>query len=189
MAMFKKVSIAVFSLMPVLAIAHAGHDHHYNSLLNGFVHPFTGLDHFMMLLAFAVLIGTSYQRWKTTGLISLLVAMLTGFAIGSQAIISIATAESGIILSLVLLAVGLWTKSNKVVPVLAVLLASFHGAAHGVELGQSGHVALLMLGMLSAMSLIYITGLALATFMQKYLPYGKQIVAAITTVVAVICIA
>ncbi|MFV0411546.1 MAG: HupE/UreJ family protein, partial [Paracoccus sp. (in: a-proteobacteria)] len=112
-----------------------------------------------------------------------------GFVMGSQAIISIATAESGIILSLALLAVGLWTKSNKIVPVLAVLLASCHGAAHGVELGQSDHVTLLMLGMLSAMSLIYITGLALATFIHKYVPYGKQIVAAITTVVAVICIA
>ena len=115
--------------------------------------------------------------------------MVAGFVLGSKGLLSTSLAESGIIASLVILAVALWTKSNKVLPVAAILLASFHGVAHGSELGQGGHVSLLIIGMVSAMALIYGAGLALGAFVKKYVPYGKQIVGGLAAVVAVIGLA
>ena len=158
MRLFKQLLVTGVAALPMLAFAHAGHDHH-NGFWSGFVHPFTGLDHLMMAIAFGVLMWTANQRWKITGLIGLI------------------------------LAVALWTKSNKVLPLAAILLASFHGVAHGSELGQGGHVSLLIVGMVSAMALIYGAGLVLGAFVKKYVPYGKQIVGGLAAVVAVIGLA
>lgn len=47
-------------------------------------------------------------------------------------------AEYGIVASLVITAIALWTKSNRILPIAAALLASFHGMAHGVELAHAG---------------------------------------------------
>jgi len=189
MRLFKQLLVAGVATLPMLAFAHAGHDHH-NGFWSGFVHPFTGLDHLMMAIAFGVLMWTANQRWKITGLIGLAVAMVVGFVLGSEGLLSTSLAESAIIASLVILAVALWTKSNKVLPVAAILLASFHGVAHGSELGQGGHVSsLLIIGMVTAMALIYSMGLGLGAFVKKYVPYGKQIVGGLAAVVAVIGLA
>ncbi len=179
---------AAAASFPVLAFAHAGHDHH-SGFWSGFVHPFTGLDHLMMAIAFGVLMWTANQRWKIAGLVGLAAALAAGFALGTQAILPTAAAEYGIIASLAILAVALWSKSNRVLPVAAVLLASFHGIAHGTELGQSGSAGLLILGMVSAMALIYAAGLGTGAFVQKYVPYGKKIIGVLAAVVAVIGLA
>ena len=188
MKTLNKAYVALFAMTPMLALAHPGHDHH-SGFWAGFVHPFTGLDHMMMAIAFGVLMWTANQRWKLFGVAGLAVAMVVGFAIGSQGVLASHVAEYGIIASLILLAVALWTKSNQFLPVAAVLLASFHGVAHGTELGQSGHASLLILGMISAMVVIYVGGLGLGALLQKYVPYGKQIVGVLAAIVAVIGLA
>lgn len=188
MRFLKHSLMACAAYLPVLALAHPGHDHH-TGFWAGFIHPFTGLDHLMMAIAFGVLMWTANQRWKLFGLIGLAVAMVIGFMIGSQGFIPAAVAEYGIIASLVLLAIALWTKSNQVLPITAVLLASFHGVAHGAELGQSGHASLLILGMVTAMTLIYAGGLAIGAFIKKYVPYGKKIIGTLAAIVAVIGLA
>lgn len=188
MRLLSQAFIAAAASFPVLAFAHAGHDHH-SGFWSGFVHPFTGLDHLMMAIAFGVLMWTANQRWKLAGAAGLAAAMVVGFVIGTQALLPAAAAEYGIIASLALLAIALWSKSNRVLPIAAVLLASFHGIAHGTELGHSGSAALLIVGMVSAMALIYAIGLGLGAFVQKYVPYGKKIIGALAAVVAVIGLA
>ena len=184
----KQSLVAVVSSLPVLAFAHAGHDHH-SGFWAGFTHPFTGLDHLMMAIAFGVLMWSAKQRWKLFGLFGLATAMVIGFAVGSQAWIGTNIAECGIVASLLLMAVALWSKSSRVLPVVAVLLASFHGVAHGTELGQSGQASLLILGMVTAMALIYASGLAIGGLIQKYIPYGKKIIGTLAAIVAVIGLA
>ncbi|MGE8558387.1 MAG: HupE/UreJ family protein [Acinetobacter sp.] len=188
MRLFKHLLVAGLAALPKLAMAHPGHDHH-SGFWAGFMHPFTGLDHLMMAIAFGVLMWTANQRWKITGLLGLAAAMIAGFMLGAEGMLSTSLAESGIIASLLLVAVALWSKSNKVLPLAAVLLASFHGVAHGSELGQAGHVSLLIIGMVTAMALIYGIGLALGAFVNKYVPYGKQMIGALAAVVAVIGLA
>ena len=48
-----------------------------------------------------------------------------------------------------------------------MVLASFHGMAHGAELSHSGHVIGLVFGMVVAMSCIYAGGLGLGALVQK----------------------
>ncbi|WP_335968934.1 HupE/UreJ family protein [Acinetobacter bereziniae] len=188
MRLIQKSLITLIAYIPVLALAHPGHDHH-TGFWAGFIHPFTGLDHLMMAIAFGVLMWTANQRWKLFGLIGLAIAMVAGFMIGSQDLIPSSVAEYGIIASLVLLAIALWTKSNQSLPIVAVLLASFHGVAHGTEFGQSGHASLLVLGMVTAMALIYAGGLGIGALIKKYVPYGKQIIGTLAALVAVIGLA
>jgi len=187
--LLQRITFTSLAFFPSVAMAHSGHEHSHNSFISGFVHPFTGLDHLMMALAFGVLIWTAHQRWKWAGLFGLSAAMIVGFMIGAQFNLATAIAENGIIASLIVLAVALWTKTNKAVPFIAALLAGFHGIAHGTELGQSGQAVLLVVGMVTAMASIYVFGLLVGAFIQKYVPYGKQMIGALTAIVAVIGLA
>lgn len=187
MRLFKQLLVAGIAALPMLAMAHAGHDHH-NGFWSGFVHPFTGLDHLMMAIAFGVLMWTTNQRWKITGLIGLAVAMVAGFVLGSKGLLSTSLAESGIIASLVILAVALWTKSNKVLPVAAILLASFHGVAHGSGGTRRTCIPInYWHGFSNGFDLW--CRLGSGCIRKKYVPYGKQIVGGLAAVVAVIGLA
>lgn len=95
-------------------------------------------------------------------------------------------AEYGIVASLIITAIALWTKSNRILPIAAALLASFHGMAHGVELAHAGHIVALVTGMVAGMALIYCGGLVLGAVFTRYVPYGKKIVGACAALVAVI---
>ena len=185
----QQMVLAVFTLLPALAMAHPGHHHHDASFWTGFVHPFTGLDHLLMAISFGVLMWTVSRQWKVLGALGLVTALVVGFSLGAQALITTQFAEYGIIASLLLLAVALWTKSNRVLPIAATVLATFHGVAHGAELGVNGHVAMQILGMISAMAMIYALGLAIGALISKYVPHGKKMIGAIAAIVAVIGLA
>lgn len=186
MNFIKKWGIGLLALLPALAMAHPGHDHVYSGFMAGFIHPFTGLDHLVMALAFGVLLWSAAKQWKIAGVITLSVTLIVGFLVGAQGLVAANVAEYGIVASLVVTAIALWTKSNKVLPVAAALLASFHGMAHGVELAHAGHIAALVMGMVTGMALIYCGGLILGAVLTRYVPYGKKIVGACAAVVAVI---
>ena len=186
--MLKRFFAVVMGSLPMIAMAHPGHAHE-SSFWNGFSHPFTGLDHLTMAIAFGVLLWTATQRWKVVGFFGLAVAMIAGFVLGQQQVLPNVFAEYGIVLSLAVLATALLMKSNGMFAVATMLLASFHGVAHGNELGQSGHMMQLMLGMVSAMSIIYLIGLGLGALTEKYLPHGRKIIAALAAILAVIGLA
>ncbi|WP_434533817.1 HupE/UreJ family protein [Acinetobacter pragensis] len=188
MSMLKRFFAVAVGSLPMIAMAHPGHVHE-SSFWNGFSHPFTGLDHLTMAIAFGVLLWKATQRWKVAGFFGMAVAMITGFILGQQQILPNVFAEYGIVLSLAVLATALLMKSNRIFAVAIMVLGSFHGVAHGNELGQSGHMLQLMLGMVSAMSIIYLMGLGLGALTEKYLPHGRKIIAALAAILAVIGLA
>lgn len=186
MDFMKKWSVALLAFLPALAMAHPGHDHAHSGFMAGFIHPFTGLDHLVMALGFGVLLWSAAKQWKIAGVIALSITLIVGFLVGAQGLVPVNIAEYGIVASLVITAIALWTKSNKVLPVAAALLASFHGMAHGVELAHAGHILALVTGMVAGMALIYLGGLVLGAVLTRYVPYGKKIVGACAAVVAMI---
>ena len=95
--------------------------------------------------------------------------------VGAQGSVPANIAEYGIVASLIITAIALWTKSNRILPIAAALLASFHGIAHGVELAHAGHIVALVTGMVTGMALIYCGGLALGAVFTRYVPYGKKL--------------
>ncbi|WP_179998690.1 HupE/UreJ family protein [Acinetobacter sp. YH12239] len=189
MNMIKKIALMSIWFVSGLAFAHPGHHHHDASFWTGFIHPFTGLDHLMMALSFGVLMWSMSKIWKMIGAWGLLTALVAGFSLGAHGIIPTGVAEIGIVGSLFILAVSLWTKSNGVFPIAAVLLSVFHGSAHGAELAMNGNVGVQILGMITAMAMIYALGLGLGALMVKFVPQGKKIVGVLAALVAVIGLA
>ena len=188
MTYLKRTLVTFAAAFPMWAMAHPGHEQQ-NSFLTGFIHPFTGIDHLTMAIAFGVLLWSAANRWKVGGLLGLVVAMIAGFSLGQLHIVSANIAEYGIVFSLSVLAIALWTKANRLFAVATMVLARFHGMAHGAELSHSGHVIGLVFGMVVAMSCIYAGGLGLGALLQKYVPHGKKIVGGIAAVVALIGLA
>ena len=186
----QKIGVSSLIFVPMFVYAHSGHHHaHEAGFWTGFIHPFTGLDHLMMALAFGVLMWTATKQWKITGAISLVIALVIGFILGAKTTIFTGFTEYGIVASLIVLAISLWMKSKIIFPIAVTFLATFHGVAHGVELSHQGHWALQILGMICAMSMLYTGGLLLGKFMIRYIPYGKKIVATLAAFVAIIGLA
>ena len=52
--LLQRITFTSLAFFPLVAMAHPGHEHSHNSFISGFVHPFTGLDHLMMALAFGL---------------------------------------------------------------------------------------------------------------------------------------
>ncbi len=182
----QKIALCSLSLLPALAFAHPGHDHTHVGFEAGFIHPFTGLDHMMMALALGVLMYSAAKQWKWAGVLLMSITLVVGFAIGAEHLIPESFAEYGIAASLFAVAIALWSKSKVILPIATALLVTFHGVAHGAELANSGHLVSLVLGMVSAMALIYAIGLAFGQFIVKYIPYGKKIVGVLAALIALI---
>jgi len=148
-----------------LALAHVGADgaaHH--GFLEGFTHPFTGLDHLAAMLAVGVWsAGTARRRWIAPGVF---VAMLLAGALLAQAGLVFPAVEAMIAGSL--LVVGALLLSPRQLPLAlgAVALgvfALFHGAAHGQELAGAGALA----GMVLATALLHGLGIALGLGLRR----------------------
>jgi urease accessory protein len=161
-----KTKLAVlftFLTTPSLALAHSGHGHH--SLSSGLIHPVSGIDHLIMLLAFGLLIGcvAHANRHKaaliTAGIVSLMVGLFAGQVFGFSAIV-----EPAIITSLGVVSLCLWlafspstTRVNTAIAA-SVAMLFFHGYAHGVE--ASGNVSLFAAGMMLSATVLMLAGSA-----------------------------
>ncbi len=62
---YLKRTLATFAAaFPMWAMAHPGHEQQ-NSFLTGFIHPFTGIDHLTMAIAFGVLLWSAANRLES----------------------------------------------------------------------------------------------------------------------------
>lgn len=154
---------------PSLALAHAGHAEGAahgvaGAMVEGFIHPFTGLDHLLMMLfvgAWAAR-GAVGLRWRLPALF--LAGLLGGWALGAAGFMP-AGLESGIAATLIALGavVALQLRLPRLVQFGGVVaIAALHGLAHGGELrGPDGVVWAGALGMLAATALLQMAGFGL----------------------------
>jgi urease accessory protein len=149
--------------MPGLAMAHAGHSDGglHDVLSAGFIHPFTGLDHLLMMLCVGVWAGRSggALRWQLPA--AFLLGMSGGWALGLMGAV-VPGLESGIAATLIVLGVVLALRLNlpRSAQLVGVALgAVLHGLAHGGELGGSAAWAG-GIGMLAATALLHGAGFA-----------------------------
>lgn len=155
---------AALALTTGAALAHPHHHHgEAAGFLPGFLHPLTGLDHVLAMVAvgiWAALIGgRALIAWPAAFVVTMAVAALAGMAYGG-----ISVMETGIALSVVALglAVALRVRAPLVLGGAVIgLFAIFHGHAHGAELpaatGALGYIA----GFALATALLHAAGLAL----------------------------
>lgn len=155
---------AALALTTGAALAHPHHHHgEAAGFLPGFLHPLTGLDHVLAMVAvgiWAALIGgRALIAWPAAFVVTMALAALAGMAYGG-----ISVMETGIALSVVALgfAVALRVRAPLVLGGAVIgLFAIFHGHAHGAELpaatGALGYIA----GFALATALLHAAGLAL----------------------------
>lgn len=162
-------ALLLMAAIPGLAMAHAGHsggDLHgasdgYGMLQTGFIHPFTGVDHLLMMLCVGIWAGRSRGalRWQLP--VGFLLGMTGGWLLGLAGV-SVAGLESGIAATLIALGVVLALRLDlpRAVQLVGVALgASLHGLAHGGELGGGAALAA-GVGMLAATALLHGAGFA-----------------------------
>ena len=112
------------------ALAHGGHAG--SGFGAGFVHPFSGADHLLAMLAVGIYAARQgpFQRWAVPA--GFVVAMLGGAAL-SAAGLAVPMVETGVAASVLVLglmiAFALHLPRAVVLPLVAVM-AVFHGQAH-----------------------------------------------------------
>lgn len=125
-------------LTPGAAMAHPGLDHAHDAV-HGFLHPFGGIDHILVMVAIGVFAAQLGGRavWLVP-----LAFVGTMAAAGALAVVgyNIPHVEAGIALSV--LAIGAAIALRVHLPTVAAmaaagLLAIFHGQAHGAEMPPS----------------------------------------------------
>jgi urease accessory protein len=127
------LAAAALLLSPSLASAHPGHG---TGLAEGFLHPFTGIDHLLALLALGVF-ASRLTRGRALGVVGGFLACFTAAFLAVRGGLVLPAQEEVIAASL--LGMGAIMVLGRRMPLalsLAVtgLFAAYHGAAHGGEL-------------------------------------------------------
>ena len=158
------LSAAALMAMTGLAEAHPGHDN--SGFLNGFIHPFTGIDHIMAMVAvglFAAMLGGRARYLVPTSFVVMMVAG-AGLAFGGFVLPYVETAiwASVIVLSAVVLL--RWNASLSVAMGLCGFFAVFHGFAHGSEMPVNATGFGYGAGFVIATSALHLIGLSAGMF-------------------------
>lgn len=157
-------AILVLAALPLAAQAHTGVHPlgPVDSAGSGFVHPFSGLDHLLTMIAVGLWAASLGGRaiWAVPSAFVALMAVGAAFGMAGFTLPAI---ETGIAVSVIV--VGLLVAVAARVPVaIAALIvgvfAIFHGQAHGAEMPAMAAPAQYALGFIAATALLHGVGLA-----------------------------
>ncbi|MCG6122011.1 MAG: HupE/UreJ family protein [Microvirga sp.] len=154
--------IAAAILAPLPALAHPGH-HHEGGFAYGLLHPLTGLDHILAMVAVGIWAAMLGGR-AVFALPAAFVATMVLAAGASMAGFVPPLLETGIALSVVALgaAVALGLRPALMMgAALCGVFAIFHGAAHGAELPHGADSFGYIAGFAIATALLHAAGIVL----------------------------
>lgn len=158
--------------LPALALGHPGHpgDAAQASLVQGLLHPLTGLDHLLAMLAVGLWAAQLQGRaaWMLPGLFP--AVMVAGAALAAAGM-AMAGIEPLIALSVVVLGVAVTFGARPGLPASAALVGLFafaHGQAHGVEMPAGGDLAGYVAGFVGATIFLHLVGLFLGMASQRW---------------------
>ncbi len=142
------------------AFAHPGHN--VSGLAAGLMHPFSGLDHLLAMVAVGIWAaqGDGRKVWLLPATFMVMLVVGSGIAIQWQLLPLV---ESGIAASV--LALGLLIALSLQLPAMlsvaiTALFGLLHGYAHGLELPESAAPAAYALGFLAATATLHLSGIA-----------------------------
>ena len=171
--MYKKVGgLMAGLLLPSLAYAHPGHG---AGFVAAFVHPFSGIDHWLMMLFVGIWAGRigGSARWQLPA--SFLAAMTVGFLLAAGGI-TIRGIDTGIAAGLIALGVLLAINTKPLVidktfwrsarMAMVAAFALLHGMAHGIELNGAQSLST-MGGFIAATALLHAAGVAVAKILRN----------------------
>lgn len=147
------------------ALAHPGHN--FSGLAAGLMHPFSGLDHLLAMLAVGLWAAQGGNKWGGGRKMWLLPAtFMTMLVVGAGVAMqwqSLPLIETGIATSV--LALGLLIALSMRFPVIlsvavTALFGLMHGYAHGLALPESALPFAYALGFLAATATLHLIGIA-----------------------------
>jgi urease accessory protein len=161
-------SLTLLGISPV-AFAHPGHLGE-SGFATGLLHPFTGFDHLLAMIAVGLWAGQRGGRTLYAAPASFLVMMTMGALSGAGGL-SLPLVEPGILGSLVVF--GLLIAFNARLSMAAGIavvgsFALFHGYAHAVEMPAHASLVRFGSGLLFATLLLHVTGIALGRLSQTH---------------------
>ena len=178
------ILIAVTALS-TSASAHLGTDsgtHH--TLVDGLLHPLTGLDHLAAMLAvglWSALSATSARRiWLAP--VAFAGMLLVGALLGLNGL-ELPAVEPMIAASLLVMGLLVATRAQLPVAVTAGVVgvfAVFHGVAHGTELAGGGSGFAPLLGMLVATIALHLAGVGLGLALRAHSVWWPRLVGGLT---------
>lgn len=145
------------------------------SFLAGYLHPLSGLDHLLAMVAVGIW-GASLGRpliWALPVTFPLL--MVVGGVVGIAGV-PLPNVETGIAVSVVVLGLGILAAWRAPLPLALVLVGIFgvlHGYAHGVELPQAATPVAYAAGFVISTGLLHLAGIALGLLAR--LPKGMAV--------------
>ena len=157
-------------ILCTMSISMFAHGSHGSGFIAGFTHPIFGLDHLLAIMTLGLLIAS--LGFKS----SLPIALAFIVSMGISGWMGINTdgfpyMESGIAISIVLLGIAMLL--NVSIPVFvgiigSVIIAFFHGYAHGVEMPESTSPFLYISGFLFGALLIFAISIAIGNFISQF---------------------
>jgi urease accessory protein len=145
------------------ALAHTGLEH-ATSFSSGFLHPLTGPDHVLAMVAVGLWAGVNGGRAVWAWPVAFVSLMLVGGALGMLGVM-LPMVEPGILASVIVLGLLVLTAARVPVPVGALLVGAFailHGYAHGAELPTEAAAISYSAGFALATALLHAAGLGIA---------------------------
>lgn len=155
-------SLTAIGLAATPALAHPGHEA-ATGLSQGFLHPLSGLDHVLAMVAVGLIAARIGGRAMVLVPLAFLGMMAVGGALGAAGV-TMPFVEIGIALSVVVLGASLALRPA--LPVAAAMalvgaFAIFHGHAHGAEMPETASGLSYGLGFVDATALLHTVGLGL----------------------------
>lgn len=171
------------TLLPGLALAHPGHDYvQGSSFMSGFIHPLTGTDHLLAMMAVGLWLALAFNAWQHRARIAggFLLAMMAGGVLGLAGLAAPAI-EPAILLSL--LVFGLLAATGASLPLwpaaaVTAFFALFHGLAHGLEMPAAAGAPAYVAGYLAATTLLLAAGTALGLALRPQLQWMARLAGA-----------
>jgi urease accessory protein len=158
----RAVFAAAATLLPTAAWAHPGHDASVG-FVQGFIHPVTGLDHVLAMMAVGLFAAQRGGRALWAVPLSFVSVMALGGVLGIGGI-AMPFVEVGIAISVIVLGLAVALRWKTPVAGAMALVASFavfHGHAHGAEMPVDASAFEYGLGFLLATAVLHLVGIGL----------------------------
>jgi urease accessory protein len=163
--MSKKLIAIAITLIPSFAFAHPGHT---EGFIAAFAHPFTGIDHLLMMLCVGIFAGRTGGNASWQLPFAFLGAMAAGWLLAANGFV-VAGIEGGIAAGLIALGVlFVWKIALPFILQVGMVsgFALLHGIAHGSELSAANPLATLV-GFILATALLHGAGLVFAMLLPR----------------------
>jgi urease accessory protein len=167
MKAYSKLAPLALLLVSGSAFAHPGHG---SGLVAGLLHPFTGLDHLLAMIAVGLWAAQQESKgaiWKIP--LAFVATMLVGGVLG-HAGVALPQVEAGISASVLVL--GLLVAFTLRLPTAAAMalvstFALFHGYAHGAEMPLASGLASFAFGFAVSTASLHAVGMSIGYVMRN----------------------